>query len=48
MEDSEKKEWKEFFDFVETAVGDSPHSGDDETMDWFQQMMTKLRERTLE
>src|SRR5262245_59753720 len=37
------KEWNNLFDFIEEAVGESPHSGDDATMTWFKTMMEKLR-----
>ena len=38
------KEWRKFFDFLHEVVGDSPHSGSDKTMTWFNDKMEELEE----
>lgn len=48
MTDAEKKEWKDYFSFLRQAVDESPHRGDDETMEWHWSMMEKLEEMVLE
>jgi hypothetical protein len=37
------EEWKTYFSFLDEVVFDSPHCGDDETMEWHQIMMDKLK-----
>jgi len=39
-----KKEWEDWKSFVDSTVQDSPHCGDDETMDWFWDMLEKVNE----
>ena len=39
----EKKEWLDYLNFLEDAVSDSPHSGDDMTMEWHYRMMPQLK-----
>lgn len=39
-------DWKEFFDFLDNVVGDSPHSCDPDTMEWFEEKLKQLKEIT--
>lgn len=43
MDEKEKQQWDRFFSFIDDVVGDSPHAGDDETMDWYYTMIGKLK-----
>lgn len=44
MTETEKKELKDFLRFVEYELyGDSPHTCDPETSDWFHSMMHKVK-----
>jgi hypothetical protein len=42
-ESKQWKKWRLYLDFVDQAIGDSPHQGDDEMMQHHFKMMEKLR-----
>ena len=43
MTEAEKKELKDYLAFLRSAVGESQHQCDDETMEWHYEMMEKLK-----